>query len=579
MHTTSAGVLWIAGLCLALPASVNAQSGCVPPPAGLIAWWRGEGNALDSAGTNNATLVDGVTFTSGEVGQGFLISGSGDDYVALPDVFPFPSSGTGNAPLTFEVWFETSSTNGGVILGQQDAAPFTGMEGWVPALYVGTNGFVYGHLFEGAGMPPFISNSVPVYDGHFHHAAVTYDGTNELMFVDGVLVAEMPFTQQGYGSGQYYYELGTGYTAGWPGTTGDWMPFTGVIDEASVYNRALTTSEIAAIYNAGSAGKCTASELATPVLRHRYSFNEPAGSIAVTDSAGGANGVVEFAAASAPYTNGPSDGSGFTGGGQLALAGANGYVALPSGLISTLTNVTFEVWVTWRGPASVPWPRVFDFGASDGGFNASGTGTNYVILTPCDTSNRLSFETSTVNPNGEVFDPDALLLDGPAQLPTGQETYIVVTYDPVGGSSQLYVNGALAASHSGALDALSKFNDENDWLGRSQWTRDPFFSGQYDEFRIWSGLLTPADITNHFAAGPDQQLGPPGPPWLSISHSKGNLILSWTTNVLSGYQLERAASLPSGTWSAVTNSVSISNATYMVTLPASNVPAFYRLKR
>src|SRR5208337_1744065 len=32
--------------------------------------------------------------------------------------------------------------------------------------------------------------------------------------------------------------------------------FNGLIDEASIYNRALSSNEIAAIYNAGSEGKC-----------------------------------------------------------------------------------------------------------------------------------------------------------------------------------------------------------------------------------------------------------------------------------------------------------------------------------
>ena len=34
------------------------------------------------------------------------------------------------------------------------------------------------------------------------------------------------------------------------------LPFTGKLDEVSIYNRALSASEIAAIYNAGAAGKC-----------------------------------------------------------------------------------------------------------------------------------------------------------------------------------------------------------------------------------------------------------------------------------------------------------------------------------
>jgi len=45
--------------------------------------------------------------------------------------------------------------------------------------------------------------------------------------------------------------------------------FNGEIDEASVYNRALTTNEVPALFNAGSAGKCQPCVRMTPgVARH-----------------------------------------------------------------------------------------------------------------------------------------------------------------------------------------------------------------------------------------------------------------------------------------------------------------------
>src|SRR5207249_3082657 len=72
-----------------------------------------------------------------------------------------------------------------------------------------------------------------------------------------------------------------------------------------------------------------------PALIHRYSFNEPNGARTVADSIGSANGAV-------------LGGAGFSGSGSLTLVGTNGYVNLPNGLISTLTNVTFETRVTWN---------------------------------------------------------------------------------------------------------------------------------------------------------------------------------------------------------------------------------------
>src|SRR5437016_3011636 len=48
---------------------------CVLAPAGLIGWWKGDGNADDATGTNNGTPTD-VSFINGEVGQCFYFNGT-----------------------------------------------------------------------------------------------------------------------------------------------------------------------------------------------------------------------------------------------------------------------------------------------------------------------------------------------------------------------------------------------------------------------------------------------------------------------------------------------------------------------
>jgi hypothetical protein len=64
---------------------VSPSPTCVPPPSGMVAWWRGEGNALDSFGTNNGTLHNGVGFEfGGGVGWAFSFNGT-NSYVEVPD--------------------------------------------------------------------------------------------------------------------------------------------------------------------------------------------------------------------------------------------------------------------------------------------------------------------------------------------------------------------------------------------------------------------------------------------------------------------------------------------------------------
>lgn len=562
------------GLWLTCPSTTYAQN-CIVPPSGLAHWWRGEGNGFDAISIQDGVLIGGVQFGAGKIGTGFSFTGSGDDYIALPqNLFPMPDSESGNSPFSFEVWFQ--STVGGGILGQQDLPPFNStLGGYVPAVYVGTNGLLYAQMFWGTETQIVSTNQVS--DGQFHHLVITYDGNLETVYLDSAILGTNSFVQQGYAP-VYYYELGTAYTGGWDGAPGGWFPFTGTIDEPSLYVRALAAADVAALFQSGSAGKC-APPGAGLVLRHRYNFNAPPSSLVVTDSIRGANGILVYTSPDPPYTNGVSDGSDFTSNGSLQLNGSSGCVSLPPRLVSSLSNFTIEAWVTWNGPGTSVWQRVFDFGISDRGTNANGIGTNYVIFTTARGGSELpGFEETTVNPFGNAVDPQALVLNGPGPMPIGQEVYIAIVYDPLGNSSRLYLNGALVSSASNVVNATSRFMDYTDWLGRSQWQRDPLFNGSFNEFRIWEGVLSDQDIASHYAVGPDQQFVT-SRPVMNITRTAGNVILSWPAEGTEAFQLQSTPALSIPVWSALTNGITATNGTYTVTLPATSAPAFYRLKQ
>ena len=91
-------------------------------------------------------MVNGAGFAAGKVGLGFALNGAAQ-YVALaPNLFfNYPTSGSGNGPFSFELWFSTRT--GGVILGQQNTTPFTAPDAYIPAIYVGTDGRLYVSMF------------------------------------------------------------------------------------------------------------------------------------------------------------------------------------------------------------------------------------------------------------------------------------------------------------------------------------------------------------------------------------------------------------------------------------------------
>lgn len=230
---------------------------CATAPYGLVAWWRGEGNANDRVGSNHGTLNGSATFSTlaeGYDGRAFKFDGT-NGYVALPDnLFPFPTSGTGATPFSFELWFK-SAASGGVILGQQTVSPYNTLAGYVPAIYVGTDGKLRVEMFNNGARNPLVSANTVNDNLFFHHVAVTYDGTQQKVYLDGQLMGSRAHTQIGYSS-SYKYQLGTGAASGWPGGTSGWFNFNGLIDEPSLYNRALTDQEVLAIFSAYNGGKC-----------------------------------------------------------------------------------------------------------------------------------------------------------------------------------------------------------------------------------------------------------------------------------------------------------------------------------
>lgn len=233
-------------------ALAQGATNCIPRPAGLIAWWPGDGFAFDVVGTNHATLENGVGYAPGIAGQAFSFAGNGG-YVQLPDnIVPYPNSGTGRRPFSFEVWFETKQ--GGVIFGQQSGAANTAVSGTVPGLYVGTDGKLRAEMFWGGSVSP-LTTSTAVNDGRIHHAVVTYDGTTETLYLDSSRVGSQAMTQMAYTTVDSY-QLGTGLTSGWPGGNGGWYAYQGLIDEPSLYSRALSASEVATLFAAANAGKC-----------------------------------------------------------------------------------------------------------------------------------------------------------------------------------------------------------------------------------------------------------------------------------------------------------------------------------
>ena len=127
------------------------------------------------------------------------------------------------------------ATPGGAIAG-----------GYVPVVQLGTDGKIRSTMFwHGDVNARIVSPGTTTYnDGQWHHVAVTSAGGIETLYLDGVAAGQQSRPQVAYAAA-YSYVLGTGQTSQWAGGNGGWQFFSGQLDEAAIYRRALTAAEIA----------------------------------------------------------------------------------------------------------------------------------------------------------------------------------------------------------------------------------------------------------------------------------------------------------------------------------------------
>jgi hypothetical protein len=210
----------------------------VAAPSGLVSWWAGNGNAADSVGPNAGTLNGNVKFATGEVASAFSFTNtrSPNNYVSA-NTSGLP---TGNSDRTLEVWGKVDT------FGPNESY-FAGYGAF------GTNDETY-HLGTVSDHRLFFSQwgqaifGPALQAGQWYHVAVTNSGNSVTLYLNGAPVASGSLPIATPQNTQFY--IGT-----IPGPLGDSRGITGMVDEVSVYNRALTASEIWGIYKAGGSGK------------------------------------------------------------------------------------------------------------------------------------------------------------------------------------------------------------------------------------------------------------------------------------------------------------------------------------
>jgi len=193
-----------------------------------------------SGNGNTGTLTNGPTYNSSNGGS--IVFDGSNDYSTLPTNLLIHETGN---PFTFSIWFKTSST--GIILGQTNTSNPDIATGFVPAIYVGTNGLLYTSCFWGGANSNQSISSSSVNNGSWNNITVTFASNSQISYLNGVSYATLAKTQAFYSS-TYYYFLGSGFGSNWTNIGSRYL--NGNISVVKYYNRALSATEIAQNYNA-----------------------------------------------------------------------------------------------------------------------------------------------------------------------------------------------------------------------------------------------------------------------------------------------------------------------------------------
>lgn len=248
------------------------------PASGLISYYKFEGNVTDVTGNNNGTFQGGTPSQTPDrynnVNKAYIFNGTSNN-ISTANAYVNPG------PVSTSIWFKTTTTIGGVLIG------FSSMQ-------TGGSGsrdrFIYmtgtGVLYLGVApvsVKKYVNTTNAYNDGNWHMVTSTLGAGGLKLYVDGLLTAsDATVTSAENYTG--YWRIGYDDIYTWPNEPASHY-FQGTLDDAIIYHRELTSTEVATLYNspdgAGSNSPVCAGEslnmTATTVGGATYSWTGPNG--------------------------------------------------------------------------------------------------------------------------------------------------------------------------------------------------------------------------------------------------------------------------------------------------------------
>ncbi len=205
----------------------------------LLAWYEFEQNTDDSADSNNGTAVPDMAYSEGQVGS-YAANPSGTNYIELStNAYPKTGFGNGLDEFTYSCWVKLASGEGGVVLGTFNDDSSTGLRFSVN----GAGNDISAYLRQEGGSSLNPATTALDTDNEWHYIALTYNGLNMTLYVDGVGRRTVTATLTNFADWQYPVTLVA------KNSRGDIQErFDGQIDDLRIYNYSLEKEDIAQGY-------------------------------------------------------------------------------------------------------------------------------------------------------------------------------------------------------------------------------------------------------------------------------------------------------------------------------------------
>lgn len=378
--------------------------------------------------------------------RAFVLSCAASQYITTTI-----NTGTGSFSRCF--WYNPQALNNNNTLSSLNCAMW----------YNNTN-FVHVRFNFASGTALTLIDTVARGTSTWTHYVITYDATllTGTLYANGSLISSGSVT---------FSETGPlvigGYSNGGNSTTSYY-------DNIHLYNRALTAAEITAMYNYELDNPTDSIALLNDVvstdgLTKRYLFNSG-------DVVGGRLYNYATGTYDATVYNSPTFSTSISkvGGSSLSFNGSNQYVNIDAFTLPS-TNITVTGWF-YVLPGATGWARFFDFG--------NGAGSNNFLYAP---GNGLSVYGST-----QVTQPG--LVTGYNNSAWHFIAWTLTNNGTGNGTWNVYMDNAVVYTNTNAAFP-TVISRSNNFLMFSNWAGDGYTTGYLNDFRIYSRILSAAEIS------------------------------------------------------------------------------------